>query len=60
MRNKIFSSLCKVFSSLNGNVEYQKYLEHFRKKHQGQTPLDKKQFFAQKEQEKWSKINRCC
>ncbi len=49
-----------VIQIFNGNNQYQKYLQHFTKQHPSQTALTKQQFFAQKEQEKWSKINRCC
>jgi uncharacterized short protein YbdD (DUF466 family) len=52
--------LKSLISKLNGNSEYRKYLEHFNQNHHQQKPLNKKQFFTKKEQEKWSKINRCC
>jgi len=43
---------------INGEAEYQKYLlEHKKSEHK---PLSKKEFFLQKEQKKWGKINRCC
>lgn len=46
--------------SLNGNNQYQRYLRHLKQSHPHRTPLTKQQFFAKKEQDKWSKINRCC
>jgi len=49
-----------LIAKLNGNNQYQKYLHHFQEQHPSQNPLTKQQFFAKKEQEKWSKINRCC
>ena len=58
--NQVKERLKSVISKLNGNSEYQKYLQHFNQNHPTQNPLNKKQFFAQKEQEKWGKTNRCC
>jgi uncharacterized short protein YbdD (DUF466 family) len=62
---KINRLLKQLLSRFNGNDEYQKYLQHFkqnyqRHNHMGQNPLSRRQFFAQKEDKKWSKINRCC
>ncbi len=53
-----FMLLVKDF--INGEFFYQQYLEHQVKNHPGQIPLDRKSFFAKREQEKWQKINRCC
>ncbi len=50
----------KFMMMINGNSQYQKYLQHFYKEHHGQIALTKQEFFAQREQEKWEKINRCC
>ena len=48
----------KWWKNLNGETEYQKYLlQHKDSDHE---ILSKKQFFLQKEQKKWGKINRCC
>ncbi|MFT5702768.1 MAG: uncharacterized short protein YbdD (DUF466 family) [Rickettsiales bacterium] len=52
--------LIKIFKNFNGDKEYQKYLNHSKIHHPKQRSLSKKEFFAQKEKEKWSKINRCC
>jgi uncharacterized short protein YbdD (DUF466 family) len=49
-----------LIKKLSGKDRYQKYLKHFKQNHPDQTALTKQQFFAQKEQEKWNKINRCC
>ncbi|MES2677936.1 MAG: YbdD/YjiX family protein [Pseudomonadota bacterium] len=49
-----------LIKKLNGQNEYQKYLKHFEQHHSHQIPLTKQRFFAQKETEKWNKINRCC
>ena len=46
-----------LYWKLNGDLEYQKYLQS---NHHDHKPLNKKDFFLKKEQEKWGKINRCC
>jgi uncharacterized short protein YbdD (DUF466 family) len=57
---KVKIGIRRLFNIVNGNQEYQKYLTHLKASHLNQKPLNKKEFFAKKEQEKWSKINRCC
>jgi len=53
----MLKQLKNLYRKLNGDLEYQKYLHS---NHQGHKPLNKKDFFLKKEQEKWEKINRCC
>ena len=48
--------LKNLYRKLNGDAEYQKYLEQ---NHQHK-PLNKKEYFLKKEEDKWGKINRCC
>jgi uncharacterized short protein YbdD (DUF466 family) len=62
MWKKLFNfKLFPEFSQLlSAEKRYQKYLEHFYREHPDQTPLSKRKFFSQKEQEKWNGINRCC
>jgi uncharacterized short protein YbdD (DUF466 family) len=49
-----------LIRNLNGNPEYQKYLDHLKDNHPNQKVLSKRGFFAKKEKDKWGKINRCC
>lgn len=53
----MFKKLKNLYQRLNGDAEYQKYLQS---NHNNHSPLNKKDFFLKKEQEKWGKINRCC
>ncbi len=53
-------NLGSLIRKINGNSQYQQYLQHLQTNHPAENVLTKKQFFAQKEQEKWGKINRCC
>jgi uncharacterized short protein YbdD (DUF466 family) len=45
---------------IDGNFAYENYLQHHRKNHPDQKPLDKKSFFTAQQKNKFSKINRCC
>ena len=56
----ILPYLKRIGTIFTGNNEYQKYLDHQKQFYPSQKPLNKQQFFAKKEQEKWNKINRCC
>jgi len=60
MKNKWRDSIKNFIDKIDGGDQYKKYLKHFYKNHKNQTALSKKQFFAKKEIDKWSKINRCC
>ena len=46
----------------SGDDAYERYLEHWRTHHAGDgtTPMDRKTFYATKQQRKWSGVNRCC
>ncbi len=57
---KIFNFLRLLKSHINGDFAYENYLNHQRRNHPKQEPLDKNSFLKQKEKEKWRKVNRCC
>lgn len=57
MLRKIFKKFQNIYWRLNGDLEYQKYLQSNHHHHQ---ILSRKDFFLKKENEKWEKINRCC
>ncbi len=66
-QNKHFSSLVinihSLFDSLRevtGDAAYEKYLHHCRQHHPEIMPLDRKAFYDQRMQQKWSGISRCC
>jgi uncharacterized short protein YbdD (DUF466 family) len=52
--------LWALIRQLSGEDAYERYLDHVTKYHSGQTPLDRKTFFAREEERKWSGIRRCC
>lgn len=43
-----------------GDDAYERYLAHHRAHHPGQPPLDRAQYFRLCQEQKWSKVSRCC
>ncbi len=39
---------------------YERYLEHQRQCHPTSAPLDRRTFYLQQQQRKWSGVQRCC
>ncbi|MGD0960242.1 MAG: YbdD/YjiX family protein [Methylomonas sp.] len=52
----------KLWSKLNGDDAYRRYLIHWARHHaeQGQPALSRKEFFAAETQRKWNGVKRCC
>lgn len=51
-----------LWQNLNGEVAYQRYLEHWQNHHAeaGKQPMSRKAFFAAETKRKWSGVRRCC
>jgi uncharacterized short protein YbdD (DUF466 family) len=45
---------------LSGDDAYDRYLAHQLEAHHDRAPLTRAGFYAQREEQKWSGINRCC
>jgi uncharacterized short protein YbdD (DUF466 family) len=45
---------------LSGDDAYERYLQHMARAHPGQTPLSRAQHYAQRQDEKWNRLSRCC
>lgn len=45
---------------VTGDDAYERYLAHQRRSHPDQQPLTREQYFRQRQDEKWSKVSRCC
>lgn len=45
---------------VTGDDAYERYLAHHAQSHPDQPPLTREQYFRQRQDEKWSKISRCC
>ncbi|HKZ74734.1 MAG TPA: YbdD/YjiX family protein [Steroidobacteraceae bacterium] len=53
--------LWQALRALTGDDAYERYLEHWRRAHAGERPLDAAQFHRQEEERRWSGgPNRCC
>lgn len=50
----------RVLRHVTGDDAYEQYLRHMRDKHPGDKPLDRKAFFKDEQQRKWSGVRRCC
>lgn len=45
---------------LSGDDGYERYLAHHAAAHPGASPLSRSAWFANRQRQKWSGINRCC
>jgi len=56
-----FKRLRHWIRAMTGEDAYERYLAHWRDHHEGDgVPLDRKTFYKQQQDRKWSGINRCC
>jgi uncharacterized short protein YbdD (DUF466 family) len=45
---------------VSGDDAYERYIAHRVLAHPGDAPLTRRQFFELRQNEKWSKVSRCC
>ena len=45
---------------VSGDDAYERYLAHHRQAHAGEPPMTQEQHFRKRQDEKWSKVSRCC
>ena len=45
---------------VSGDDAYERYLAHHRQAHTGEAPMTQEQHFKKHQEEKWSKVSRCC
>lgn len=50
----------RLLRTLATDDAYERYLEHHRKCHPTAAALDRRAFYLQQQQRKWSGIQRCC
>jgi uncharacterized short protein YbdD (DUF466 family) len=48
------------FRALTGEDAYERFLDHHREAHPGVPPPDRRRFYLERQNHKWSGINRCC
>ncbi|MGH8129303.1 MAG: CstA-like transporter-associated (seleno)protein [Steroidobacteraceae bacterium] len=46
--------------SMLGDDAYERYLDHFRRRHPGIAPLEPAAFHRAELDRRWSQVNRCC
>ena len=45
---------------VTGDDAYERYLAHQNLAHAGEPPLTPQEYFKRRQEEKWSKVSRCC
>ena len=45
---------------VTGDDAYERYLAHQKLAHAGEPPLTPQAYFKRRQEEKWSKVSRCC
>ncbi len=53
-------NLWHYLRQVTGDDAYERYIAHQNLAHFGEPPLTRQQFFKQRQDEKWSKVSRCC
>ncbi|AAU90550.1 YbdD/YjiX family protein [Methylococcus capsulatus] len=55
------SAFWRTLRTATGDDAYERYLEHWRRHHDGEgQPLSRKAFFRAEQQRRWSGVRRCC
>ena len=52
--------LWQYLRQVSGDDAYERYLAHRQLAHAGEAPLTRSAFFRKRQDEKWSKVSRCC
>ncbi len=52
--------LWHILRRLSGDDDYERYLAHHAAAHPGASPLSRSAWFANRQRQKWSGVNRCC
>lgn len=45
---------------VTGDDAYERYLAHHRATHPDRMPLSRQDYFKLQQEQKWSKVSRCC
>ena len=53
-------ALWDVVRTLTRDDAYERYLKHHSKAHAGTRPLDRRAFYLNEQQRKWTGVSRCC
>ena len=52
--------LWQYLRQVTGDDAYERYVAHQQVAHADDAPLTRQQFFKKRQDEKWSKVSRCC
>ena len=52
--------LWQYLRQVTGDDAYERYIVHQVHAHAGEPTLSRQQFFKRRQDEKWSKVSRCC
>jgi uncharacterized short protein YbdD (DUF466 family) len=50
----------RYLREVTGDDAYERYLAHQRTAHPDEAPLSRRDYFKCRQDEKWSKVSRCC
>ena len=53
-------TIWQYLRQVSGDDAYERYLAHHRQAHAGEPPMTQEQHFRKRQDEKWSKVSRCC
>ena len=53
-------ALWQLVRTLTRDDAYERYLHHHQCSHPGTRPLDRRAFYLNEQQRKWTGISRCC
>jgi uncharacterized short protein YbdD (DUF466 family) len=58
---EVLTRAWRGFRTLTGDDAYERYVEHVRRAHADETPLDPASFHRQREEQRFNGgVNRCC
>ena len=60
MIRETLTYLWRYLRQVTGDDAYERYIAHQELAHAGEQPLTRPQFFKMRQDEKWSKVSRCC
>jgi uncharacterized short protein YbdD (DUF466 family) len=50
----------RALRRLLGDDAYDRYLEHFKRRHAGEAPLGRAEFYRSELDRRFNQVNRCC
>ncbi len=57
---EVATGLWRYVREVTGDDAYERYVSHHQVAHAGEAPLTRREYFKKRQDEKWSKVTRCC